>query len=368
MSLNRKILGLGAIVFSLAVGLAHGLPICQDGYYCPCASPIVIDVGGQGIRLTDAANGVLFDIAGDGKPVKLAWTAPGIRNAWLTLDRNGNGKIDNGQELFGNFTPQPNCKDPNGFLALAEYDKPENGGNGDGLIDSLDAVYGSLRLWIDANHNGISEPEELFPLPALGVSSISLDYKLSARRDRYGNQFRYRAKVNIGVLQRDNNVGPFAYDVFLTTQPVVSAHGKPAQPGTINGAETPYLIPTEVVHEIFLRVASCSEDDPELYQKKCGLVQRAVGLDLEDGQKLSAHLATFRGEISELDGRIAELRHSPDTGAEIERVVEQRRNLIKAKIAALRQKLTGEGTRRFDAYIEGMKAKIKFVPRVTPQA
>ncbi|HEY9283131.1 MAG TPA: hypothetical protein VIP46_06720 [Pyrinomonadaceae bacterium] len=84
------------------------------------------------------------------------------------------------------------------------------------MIDPSDAAFASLRLWQDANHDGVSQPAELYTLPALDIARLHLSYKESKRTDEHGNEFRYRAKVDDA---RGARVGRWAWDVFLKVAP-----------------------------------------------------------------------------------------------------------------------------------------------------
>jgi hypothetical protein len=161
---------------------------------------------------------VRFDIDGNGTKEQLGWTRADSDDVWLALDLSGNGMIDNGKELFGNHTPQPAPpagEQRNGFLALAEYDKAENGGNNDGQIDAGDKIFTNLRLWQDRNHNGTSELNELQNLSQSDVRIIELRYHESRQTDEHGNRFKYRAKIKDA---RGAKVARWAWDVFLVSE------------------------------------------------------------------------------------------------------------------------------------------------------
>lgn len=179
-------------------------------------SPIVLDLEGTGFQFTDLAHGVASPIDLNFRRLfQVSWTAPDSNNAWLVLDRNGNGVIDDFTEMFGNLTPQPDPpvgQKKNGFLALAVFDQPDHGGNNDGWITEEDAIFPKLAVWLDKNHDGISQPDEMYSLSSVGVSGISLHYMLSEKKDKFGNTFRYRSVVR---SSNGSEIDKSIYDVFL---------------------------------------------------------------------------------------------------------------------------------------------------------
>jgi hypothetical protein len=184
-----------------------GTDICSaDQAWGGNESPIIISLSCNRPRLSSLDGGVLFDIRNAGVLDQVAWPVDGV-SGFLALDRNGNGQIDSGAELFGNHTPlQAGGTSENGYEALKEFDV-----DGDEWIESDDTVYGLLRLWIDRNRDGVSQPDELHGLEGVGIIALSLRYESSRYTDRWGNDFRYHAPV----ISRAR-VGPrLSWDVFL---------------------------------------------------------------------------------------------------------------------------------------------------------
>ncbi|MBK7656732.1 MAG: hypothetical protein IPJ18_18580 [Betaproteobacteria bacterium] len=128
--------------------------------------PLVLDLDGDGIEAVgiDPAHPILFDHDGDGVKNATGWIK--ADDGLVVLDRNGNAVIDSGAELFGDSTILANGLRAgklasNGFEALGDLDF-----NQDGAINSTDAAYTQLRIWQDANQDGVSQASELQTLSA----------------------------------------------------------------------------------------------------------------------------------------------------------------------------------------------------------
>lgn len=177
--------------------------------YLTCASawsqcsPIVIDTRRDGIELGPAGRGVSFDVNADGFPDQVQWVRPGGDEAFLTLDRNRNGIVDDGSELFGVGTPLlAGGTAPNGFVALAQYDQPLLGGNDDGVISRADAIWQELTLWVDSNADGIATRDEMRRPESFGLTSFATIPKVRRYTDSAGNSLPYWAWASAGRRAR----------------------------------------------------------------------------------------------------------------------------------------------------------------------
>jgi hypothetical protein len=145
-------------------------------YLCP-PSPLVLDLDGNGVQTSTLEHGVDFDLNDDGQAGLVSWT-DGI-DGFLVLDRNGDGLITSGAEMFGDHTVMSNGEVArDGFAALADLDS-----NSDGVFDAQDSLFDSVQVWVDANRDGISEAGELFGLKELNVASIDLGAQATDRTE-----------------------------------------------------------------------------------------------------------------------------------------------------------------------------------------
>lgn len=168
--------------------------------------PIILDLDGDGLETVGLNANIYFDHDGDGVLTKTGWV--GKDDALLVWDRNGNGSIDTGAELFGDFTPLPNgTLAPNGFAALAALDS-----NGDGVIDANDPVFAQLRVWVDADTNARTGEGELLTLEEARVKSINLAYTNSNFVDAQGNAHR-----QVGSYTTTDGQTRAATDVWFTS-------------------------------------------------------------------------------------------------------------------------------------------------------
>lgn len=187
---------------------------CETEFHCcdyatECNTPLVLNFGHGPVSFdTDVPGG--FDLTGTGVSTASDW--PAAATPWLALDRDGNGRIDGGQELFGSATPLASgVTAEHGFEGLAELDA-----DGDGFITPLDPAFVELRVWADLDRDRMSSADELSSLADRGVTYIALGYTVAPRCDARGNCERERAAIGFEV---DGAVHEGAVvDVYLATQ------------------------------------------------------------------------------------------------------------------------------------------------------
>lgn len=162
-------------------------------------SPLFVDLGtDERLTLSAPTKGIQFDILGRNSfPVahekkQISWFA---NDKFLFLvNPSTSGEVSGINQMFGNNTMGPDGKfSPDGYDALAKHDL-----NSDGVIDQEDEIFDKLRLWSDANLNGIAEPGELFTLEFLNIKAIELKYDAKFfEKDMYGNEIRYKSLIQM---------------------------------------------------------------------------------------------------------------------------------------------------------------------------
>ncbi|HDG1697678.1 TPA: hypothetical protein PFE29_004584, partial [Kluyvera ascorbata] len=153
------------------------------------SSPIILDLDRDGIETLAKQAGIFFDHDGNHFAENTGWVS--ADDGLLVIDKDGNGKIDSGNELFGNNTELSNGSlAANGYEALQELDT-----NGDGTLNSRDEAWQQLQVWQDRNGNARVDDGELMSLSEASIAAIDTDYKNSTWVDKQGNAHKQIGEV-----------------------------------------------------------------------------------------------------------------------------------------------------------------------------
>jgi Ca2+-binding RTX toxin-like protein len=217
--------------------------------------PIILDLDGDGIQLTSlTGSNVHFDYAGDGFAERTGWVSP--NDGILAIDLNGNGRIDDGLELFGSPTQD-------GFAILEKRDT-----NADGVIDALDADFDKLLVWRDLNQNGVSDEGELQSLAQTGIASISL-YTQKLNGTNAGNNLGYGA-----TFTRTDATTGTAETVYFNTDTQDSVDNTPEFSPSNDALQIPQLPGSGLIASIAYKATN----DPAFLADWAALTDAAPGL------------------------------------------------------------------------------------------
>ena len=196
MMRNLRILMEGKKKFKCVI--PYVMDIAEESIYCYWASPLAIDLNGDGVHTISLDNSnSTFSIRKLEQFEKSGWLSP--QDGFIAIDSNNNGRIDDINELFGGRLGE-------GFAKLALLDT-----NQDGLINQLDDYFDKLLIWQDVNGDGISQPLELHTLSSLSISELSLKYNNDSFMLENGNIIGETSTATI------NNNSTALVDIYFQT-------------------------------------------------------------------------------------------------------------------------------------------------------
>jgi hypothetical protein len=296
---------IGAITSSqagaLTTGQVEALTTAQIGAFSVAngataalhfGTPIVLDLNGDGVTTKSIRDGVTFDLFATGSKVNTGWVSNS--DGLLVLDRNHDGTIADGSELFGSSTSLADgSKAADGYQALRELDS-----NSDGVIDRNDASFADLKIWVDANSDGVTEGGELKSLADLQITSINANAAVDLSKDN-GNLIGLTS-----TYQTADGANHAAADVWFVADKNQSAATSPAAvDAAIAAIQTQALVVAEVplsadsVPNPALNVVDSVQDATNLRARVSVLAQAMSAFDSAGGGVVDPGAATTGSAI-----------------------------------------------------------------------